>query len=142
MAGDWRDAIEECRCSLELVWDEGMNATAFTEEGAPIRIGPAANLTPQQLLAMAASSCLMTTLFRLAAEAGVSVEGYVSSARLRQRPGRMPELALAPCVVVATDEAAARIERLWDEAIQRSPTLRLLSPNLQVEPVVRIVPPV
>ena len=130
-----------CHCSLELVWDEDLNATAVTEQGAPIRIGPAANLSPQHLLALAASSCLMTTLLTLAGEAGVPVQGYVSSARLRETPGGAPDVALAPCVVVGSDADRQQVEQLWPRAVERSPTLRLLGAHLHVEPTVRVVPP-
>jgi hypothetical protein len=82
----------------------------------------------------------MTTFLRLAMDAGVLVEGYVSSARLRERPDRPPELGLAPCVVVSSEADRMRIERLWDDAIQRSLTLRLLGSHLHVEPAVRVVP--
>ena len=32
--------------TLELIWDEDLNATALTDGAAPIRIGPATNLLP------------------------------------------------------------------------------------------------
>ena len=140
MLPDGHATSDECHCSLELVWDEDLNATAVTERGAPIRVGPAASLSPQHLLALAASSCLMTTLLRLAAEAGVSVEGYVSSARLKETPGGAPEVAIAPCVVVQSDGDRGRMEQLWPQAIEQSPTLRLFGAHFQVEPTVRVVP--
>src|SRR3989338_9187128 len=133
------DPREECHWSLELVWDEDLNATAVTERGEPLRIGPAVSRSPQHLLALAASSCLMTTLLTLAAEAGIPVQGYVSSARLRETAGAPPEIALAPCVVVESDVDRRRIERLWPQAIERSPPLRLLGGHLHVEPAVRVV---
>jgi organic hydroperoxide reductase OsmC/OhrA len=136
---DVNDRPNGCHCSLELVWDEDLDATAVTEQGAPIKVGPAASLSPAHLLGLAASSCLMTTLLTLAREAGVSVEGYVSSARLRQTPGAIPDVALAVCVVVGSDADRQQIEQLWPQAVERSPTVRLLSAHLQVEPTVRLV---
>jgi organic hydroperoxide reductase OsmC/OhrA len=133
------DRLNECHCSLELVWDEDLDATAVTEQGAPIKVGPAARLSPAHLLALAASSCLMTTLLTLARKAGISVQGYVSSARLGQTPGAVPDVALAACVVVASDADRQQIEQLWPQAVERSPTLRLLSAHLHVEPTVRVV---
>jgi organic hydroperoxide reductase OsmC/OhrA len=135
------DRTNECRCSLELVWDADLDATAVTEQGAPIKVGPTARLSPAHLLALAASSCLMTTLLTLAAQAGVSVQGYVSSARLRETPGAVPDVALAACVVVASDADRQQIEELWPQAVEQSPTLRLLSTHLHVEPTVRLVSP-
>jgi len=131
---------DNCDYSLELVWDEDLNATAVTESGAPIRVGPAASLSPQHLLALAASSCLMTALLRLAREAGLSVHGYVSSARLHDTPGAAPHVALTSCVVVESDVDRGRVEQLWPQAIERSPTLRLLGTHSQVELTVRVVP--
>jgi organic hydroperoxide reductase OsmC/OhrA len=130
---------EECNCSLELIWDEELNATVITEAGEPLRIGPAASLSPSHLLALAASSCLMTTLLTLAREAEVAVQGYVSSARLRAASGRAPDIELAPCVVVHTDADRIRIDELWPRAIEQSPALRLLGEHLRVEPTVRVV---
>lgn len=138
---DLGEPTTECHCSLGLVWDEHLNATATTELGASIRVGPAASLSPQHLLALAASSELMTALLTLAADAGVSVEGYVSSARLRETPAGTPDVALVVCVVVPSHEDRIQIEPLWDQAIERSSTLRLLGSHLKVEPVVRVVPP-
>lgn len=139
---DVNDRSGGCHCSLELVWDEDLDATAVTEQGAPIKVGPAVRLSPAHLLALAASSCLMTTLLTLAREAGVSVQGYVSSARLRETPGTVPDVALAPCVVVASEPDRQQIEQLWPQAVEGSPTLRLLSAHVQVEPTVRLVSPV
>jgi organic hydroperoxide reductase OsmC/OhrA len=140
MLHESHETPNECRCSLELVWDEDLNATAVTEQGAPIRVGPAASLSPPHLLGLAASSCLMTTLLTLAAEHGVQVQGYVSSARLHETTSGV-DVALAPCVVVGSDTDRTQIEQLWPQAIERSPTLRLLGAHLQVEPTVRVLPP-
>jgi hypothetical protein len=84
----------------------------------------------------------MTTLLTLARETRISVQGYVSSARLRETPGAVPDVALAACVVVASDADRQQIEQLWPQAVERSPTLRLLSAHLHVEPTVRVVSPV
>ena len=127
--------------TLELVWDDDLNATALTGGAEPIRIGPAVNLLPHQLLALAASSSLMTSFLNLAAATGVPVQGYVSSARVREGAGGEPELALTPCVVVSSETDAGLVAELWREAIRYSRTLGLLRDRLQVEPVVRVAPP-
>ena len=77
--------------TLELAWDDDLNATALTGGAEPIRIGPAVNLLPHQLLALAASSSLMTSFLNLAAATGVPVQGYVSSARVRDGAGGEPD---------------------------------------------------
>jgi organic hydroperoxide reductase OsmC/OhrA len=141
MAWESDRAIDECGCILELVWDDGLNATALTSDASPIRIGPAASLLPHQLLALAASSCLMTSFLTLAAGAGVPIHGYVSSARLADADDGGTALALAPCVVVASEDDALRAAQLWSEAIRHSRTLGLLKDRVQVEPAVRVAPP-
>jgi hypothetical protein len=128
--------------TLELIWDEDLNATALTDGAAPIRIGPAVNLLPHQLLALAASSSLMTSFLNLAAATGVPVQGYVSSARVREGAGGEPELALTPCVVVSSETDAGLVAELWREAVRYSRTLGLLRDRLRVEPAVRVAPPI
>jgi len=81
---EFHRTADEPSCTLELIWDEDLNATALTGAASPIRIGPAVNLLPHQLLALAASSSLMTSFLELAAASCVPVQGYVSSARLRE----------------------------------------------------------
>jgi organic hydroperoxide reductase OsmC/OhrA len=131
--GTWR---------LDLVWDEDLDATTIAPNGTAVRIGPAATLPPEQLMAFAVSSCLMTAFLELAAGANVPIQGYVSSARIvRDTPGADPALALVPCVVVQSDSDRARLDPLWAEAVRRSPMLQLLGAHLQVEPAVRVVPP-
>lgn len=132
---------DECDCTLELIWDEDLNATALTGAAGPVRIGPAANLLPHQLLAMAASSLVMTSFLNLAAATGVPVQGYVSSARLREGADGEPELALTPCVVVSSEDDGRLVAGLWPEAVRYSRTLGLLRDRLRVEPAVRVAPP-
>lgn len=127
--------------TLELIWDEDFNATALTGGAAPIRIGPAVNLLPHQLLALAASSSLMTSFLKLAVATGVPVQGYVSSARVREGAGGEPELALTPCVVVSSETDAGLVAELWREAVRYSRTLELLRDRLRIEPVVRVAAP-
>ena len=83
----------------------------------------------------------MTTLLGLAADAGVSVKGYVSSARIRETSSGAPGLALAPCVVVSSDADRVAMEELCRRAVERSPVCCLLGPLVQIEPEIRAVPP-
>lgn len=81
----------------------------------------------------------MTAMLRLAGDVGVSIQGYVSSARVRETPEGVQAITLIPCVVVRAQEDVERIGQLWNLAIERSPTLRLLHATLRVEPIVRVV---
>jgi hypothetical protein len=132
---------EEGDCTLELIWDEDLNATALTGGASPIRIGPAVNLLPHQLLALAASSSLMTSFLNLAAATGIPVTGYVSSARLRPGADGEPELALTPCAVVSSEDDRRLAADLWPEAVRYSRTLELLRDRLRIEPAVRVASP-
>jgi hypothetical protein len=132
---------DEHGCTLELVWDEDLNATAFTGGALPIRIGPAVNLLPHQLLALSASSSLMTSFLDLAGANGVPVEGYVSSARLREGANGEPELTLTPCVVVSSEEDRRLVADLWPQAVRYSRTLGVLRDRLRIEPAVCVAPP-
>ena len=99
------------------------------------------NLLPHQLLVLAASSALMTSFLNLAAATGVPVDGYVSSARLREGADGEPELTLTPCVVVSSEADGRLVTDLWPEAVRYSRTLRLLRDRLRIEPAVWIAPP-
>jgi hypothetical protein len=129
---------DECQCSLALVWDGDLNAMAITGRGTPIQVGPAANLSSHDLLAMAASTSLMAALLALAQDAGISVHGYVSSARVRDAGGRLT-MALAPCIVVHSSAERMQLDALWRRAVEHSPMLRLFGDALQIELSVRAV---
>lgn len=83
----------------------------------------------------------MTSFLNLAAATGVPVQGYVSSARVREGADGEPELALTPCVVVSSETDGRLVAELWRDAVRYSRTLGLLRDRLRVEPAVRVAPP-
>lgn len=123
-------------CSLALVWDGDLNAIAVSKRGTSIQVGPAFNLSSHDLLAIAASMSLMTAVLALARDAGITIQGYVSSARLCDADGRLA-IALAPCVVVHRSAERTQLEPLWRLAVEHSPVLRLFGDALEIEPSVR-----
>lgn len=131
------------RFVTELVWHGGESGTGLTEHGASMSCGCPAEWVPEHLLCLAADSSFMTTLLRLASEAGLEVLGYVSRARLEAPAdaGQPPQVTLSPCIVVGSDEAARVIERLCNEAVRESLVSRVLHGRIHVSADVKVVAP-
>jgi organic hydroperoxide reductase OsmC/OhrA len=126
----------------ETVWNAGLSATGVAGDDRSLTVGRDGDWPPEQLLLLAAESCFMSTLLTLAADEGVDVLGYVSSAHLNvpSLPAEMPVISLAPCVVVASDEDAARIASCTRRAERESPVARLLGSQLRVAVDIRRLP--
>ena len=132
---------DECGCTLELIWDEDLNATALTGAASPIsdrsrRESPAAPAAGPGGVERADD-----VVSDLAAATGVPVDGYVSSARLLEGLAGGTELTLTPCVVVSSEADGRLVTALWPEAVRYPRTLRLLRDRLRIEPAVWIAPP-
>ena len=76
---------------IELVWDADRSGTCMSSDGASLTAGDLAAWSPDDLLAMAAASCLMRTFLQIAAEEHVPVLGT-----LRQ-PARTRQTVASPC---------------------------------------------
>ncbi len=125
----------------ELVWDANRTGTALNECGCSMGVGHPADWTPEHLLAVAASSCLMSTFFKFAAGEGLDVLGYVSTSRLEVLPeGDAPlRLVVMPCIVVASDADGRAARALLEEAFRRSPVNGALAPHVTIEPEIRVI---
>lgn len=128
-----------------MVWDAGADATAVPVEisalGSKLRVGPEAGCLPAHLMTVAADSCFMSTLLRLAQEAGVKILGYVSNSKLRvpidsRQP---PSLTLFPCIVVESQRDAEKLGLLCQQAVERSHVCRVLGDRLEIEPDIEVV---
>src|SRR4029453_13338898 len=74
-----RVGSRECHM-IELVWDADRSGTCMSSDGASLTAGDLAAWSPDDLLTMAAASCLMRTFLQIAAKEHVPVLGYVASA--------------------------------------------------------------
>lgn len=129
------------RPSSDLVWDGGLHATAFVDDGAPLTAGADVGWTPELLMATAAGTALMTLVLRLASEAGIEILGYVSEQRL-QGPSEnsCPAVLVSPCISVRSQPAADVISSLVADAIEMARESGTLARHLRVEPHVAVVP--
>ena len=100
--------------ATEIVWNAGLTGTGTAAAGRSLTVGREGEWEPEYLLLLAAESSFMPTMLALAAHAGVTVLGYVSSGHLNvpDDAEALPRVSLAPCIVVATSEDAERIAGL------------------------------
>jgi organic hydroperoxide reductase OsmC/OhrA len=130
--------------TTELIWDADMEGTAIPRE-VPLRapalqVGPGAGWLPAHLMSLAAASCFMTTLLRLAGEADHQVLGFVSNSRLVVPADRTQPvvLTLTPCIVVQSADDAEPMRRLCEEAVRLSDVCRTVR-HVQLEPEIQVV---
>lgn len=128
--------------ATETIWNAGLTGTGTAGADRSLKVGRDGEWEPEHLLLLAAESSFMATVLALAAHAGITVLGYVSSGHLDvpNDADELPRLSLVPCVVVATSEDAERIADLGRQAEQASIVVRLLGDRLRVTLDVRSVP--
>ena len=97
--------------ATETVWSASLAGTGTAAADRSLKVGREGEWEPEHLLLLAAESSFMSTVLALAAHAGITVLGYVSSGHLDvpNDADALPLVSLAPCVVVATSEDAERI---------------------------------
>lgn len=122
----------------ELVWDVAARATASAEGAEPLRIAGLHGWSPEGLLAAAAAASVMTRFLALAASAHLEVLGYVSNEHAS--PGGCgPQIDLAPCIVVSSDDDAARARALFAAALDEADISRALRQPLRADLRVSVV---
>ena len=119
--GELRDNIP--RCSSDLVWDGGLHATAFVDNGAPLVAGADVGWTPEVLVATATGAAVMATILECAVAADIEILGYVSEQRVLER-GLItrPTMFLAPCISVRSRVAADALQPIISRAAIRGGT--------------------
>lgn len=128
------------RPSSDLVWDGGLRATAFVDDGAPLTTSADVGWTPDLLIATAAGTALMTLVLRLASEAGIDIVDYVSEQRLHGHPENgCPGILVVPRISVRSQRAADLISSLMAVAIEMARENGTLSRHSSVEPHVSVV---
>lgn len=131
--------------TTELIWDTGTDGTAIPRElplrATPLQVGPEGGWLPVHLMAAAAAGSFMSSLLRLAAEAGLCVLGFVSNSRLRipGDPSERPTLALEPCIVIASEQEVERMRELCEQAVQDSDMCRMLEDRVDLEPDIQVL---
>ena len=124
----------------ELVWDVAARATASAEGAEPLRIAGLHGWSPEGLLAAAAAASVMTRFLALAASAHLEVLGYVSNEHASPGgPGCGPQIDLAPCIVVSSDDDAARARALFAAALDEADVSRALRQPLRADVRVSVV---
>ena len=124
---------------VELVWDSERVGTAIVPSGATLRVGDDAAMSPDDLIAMSASACLMRTFLALAAQSGARASSYASTATFDAASAGAPRVIVHAYVVAPTPEDGAPLEALFAQAQQRSTICHLLGSHLTATVDVRTV---
>jgi organic hydroperoxide reductase OsmC/OhrA len=102
--------------------------------------GDPAQLNPEQLVVMAASSCQMLMFLHLAAKARIDVVEYTDEATglmpLDEEPVRITEITLRPRIVVAGDASEERVVKLAELGHQHCFIANSLNSEIRLEPVI------
>ena len=126
----------------ETVWNVGLAGTGMAGEGQSLLVGHEGDWAPEHLLLLAAESCFMSTLLRLAAASGIELLGYVSNGQLQvSDDAQVPVVLLSPCVVVASTADVEQIARLGEQARRESVIALTLGDHLNVSLDIRLIPP-
>jgi organic hydroperoxide reductase OsmC/OhrA len=102
--------------------------------------GDPAQLNPEQLVVMAASSCQMLMFLHLAAKARIDVVEYTDEATglmpLDDEPVRIQEITLQPRIVIAGDAGDERVLKLVHLAHEQCFIANSLNSEMRLEPVI------
>jgi hypothetical protein len=91
--------------------------------------------TPEHLLVGGLAASIMGSFLRLAHRAGITVLGYASQQRIERFPdAEDPEIVLAPCIVVRTDDEVRRARLLFGDAVVESSVAGMLKCPRRFEP--------
>jgi organic hydroperoxide reductase OsmC/OhrA len=101
-------------------------------------VGDDASFSPDDLLAMAVSACLMRTFLGLAEAAQVSVPSYTSTATL-EGAADLPRVVLHSYLVTPSAAEGDRLRSLFEQARRSSPICGILGDRVACEAHVQVV---
>ena len=108
-----------------------------------LRAGELTDWTAELLLATAVGTSLLTTFAGLAADAGLTILGYVAQQTPTDGDARDADafvLRVTPCITVASAAAAGQARALWDQAMQSAPLVKMLRCRFASEPHIIVLP--
>ncbi|GEM_PF-4056492 len=128
---------------IELVWDERRVGTATTPGGHSLTVGEQAAFSPDELLAIAAASCLMRTCIRLADTSGIELLSFTATAEATGdcTAGHAPQVTLRVHLVVSDRVPVSHVSAFWTRAVRQSPIATLLGTRLAIHhDITRLAP--
>jgi organic hydroperoxide reductase OsmC/OhrA len=128
---------------IELVWDAGRFGTATAPSGAQVTVGEDAHFTPDDLLALATSSCLMRTFLRLTESEQPPILSFAATARPAPacETGASAGVTIHVYLVVSAASDAAAVRDRFHRSVRVSPIAQLLGDRLTVTSDVRVLRP-
>jgi uncharacterized OsmC-like protein len=125
---------------VELVWNSERSATALTSSGTLTEVGSPGAFVPEDLVCMAAASCLMRTFLALAKNVSLSILSYASTARVQSASAAArPRVFVNVYIAVSTSVDASVAHRLCRASADASTVAQLLGDRLTVACDVRVV---
>ena len=128
---------------IELVWDAGRFGTATAPSGMQVTVGEDAHFTPDDLLALATSSCLMRTFLRLTEAEQPPILSFAATARHTPacETGVTPGITIHAYLVVSAEADTAAVRDRFNRSVRASPIAQLLGHRLSVTSDVRVLRP-
>jgi len=126
---------------IELVWDADRLGTATAPSGATMTVGEHAHFSPDDLLAMAAASCLMRTFLRLADEGAARILSYAATAQAAPAcaSDAAPHVTIHAYLVAPAGTDTRDLEDRFRRSTQVSPITRLLGDRVTATAEVRVL---
>jgi uncharacterized OsmC-like protein len=117
---------------IELVWDQRRAGTATTPSGQWLAVGEDADFSPEELVSIAAATCLMRTSVKLAAASNIELLSFTATARFKGEP---PARRIHVRVQMVTPASVPETRTLgvWNQAIRESAVACVLGDHLIAE---------
>ncbi len=128
---------------IELVWDTARLGTATSPSGMTVTVGEEAHFSPDDLLALAAASCLMRTFLRLAEEDHAPILSYAATADAAPACESRAEAHVTVHAYLVTPSGgdADDLQVRFDRSVRVSPIARLLGDHVTVTSEMRVLSP-
>jgi organic hydroperoxide reductase OsmC/OhrA len=126
---------------IELVWDDIRRGTATSSSGRTVAVGEQADFSPDDLLALAAATCLMRTFLRLATEEQAPLLSYAATARAAPacELDVRPHITIHAYLVAPSAADQRDLTDRFARSVTVSPIARLLDDVLTVTSEVRVL---
>lgn len=117
---------------IELVWDQRRAGTAMTPSGQWLAVGDDADFSPEELVSIAAATCLMRTSVKLAEDAGIDLLSFTATARFEGEPP-VRRIHVRVQMVTPATVPEPRTLGLWNQAMRESAVACVLGDHLVTE---------
>ena len=128
---------------VQVVWDAAHQGTGSGRSGERVSVGGGAAFSSDDLLGLAAVTCLMSAFLTLAEERATWPLSYLSTADVvpADTKGQPPRVHIRTYITAPSDDARRTLEALVPLAQHQSPIACLLGPHLRVQTDFHVLTP-